>query len=165
MSPMAQWLYNHIEFFIVCGVIPTQFFTEEGNWVFFLTEYSTYANAWSVAHNFEHLGEIRKFMTGASVICCLIFFEQLGSGYRPLKLFSLQAIRNWGHDSAESLYESLIECRQPMKASYFSNILELRPFYNRLDFLRISWNPLSWYNKSQEYDPVSHEHTLLRVCI
>ena len=63
MSPMLWWLYNRIEFFIVGEVIQfnsAQFFTEEGNWVLFLTKYFAYANAWSVAHKFKHLGEIKK---------------------------------------------------------------------------------------------------------
>ena len=105
-----------------------------------------------------------SLITGASVIRC-VFLECLGSSSGPLGLFFLQAICNWGHNSAEFLYESPIECRQPMNTSYFSNIFRFRPLHNRLDFLRISSNPLSGYNKPKECDSISHEHAFLRICV
>jgi len=78
-----------------------------------------------------------SLMTDAS-ISLFDFFERLSNSYGPLELFFLQAVHNLGHDSTESLSESPVECRQPMKTSYFSNIFGLRSLYNRLDFLKIS---------------------------
>ena len=141
------------------------FFTEEGNWVLFLTEYSAYANTWSVAHNFEHLEKIRKFHDKCFGHLLFDFLECLSSGYEPLELFFLQTIRNWNHNSTESL--SWIACRtSPAHENFLlAEYFELRLLDNHLDFLRINWNPLSSYNKPQEYDSVSHEHTLLQICV
>ena len=69
------------------------------------------------SHNFEHLGEIRNSHDKCFDHSLFDFLERLSSDYGPLKLFFLQVVRNWGHDSAESLYESPVECRQPMKTS------------------------------------------------
>ena len=66
-------------------------------------------------------------MTGTLVIR-LIFLNALATATGHWSS-SLQAIHNWGHDRTESLYESPVEYRQPMKTSHFSNILELRSFY------------------------------------
>ena len=104
-------------------------------------------------------------MTGASVIFLFNFFKHLGSGCGPVKFLFLQAICNWGHDSAEPLYESSVEGCAPMKASYISNISGLRPFCNCLNFLRICRNSLRRYNKSQKYNSISYEHISLSLRI
>ena len=68
------------------------------------------------------LEKSRSLMTGASVIFYLNFFKRLGSGYRLLKFLYSQAICNWGHDNAETLYELFVKGCKPMKTLYISNI-------------------------------------------
>ena len=136
VSPVSERLHYNIKLLFICGVPHssiTEFFTEVGYRVPFLTENTTYPYSWSITCDLEDFGKVKEGKDWGLGHSFLEFMKCFGSSFGPGKISFLEAICDGGSDGAEVSNEPSVKGDKSMETSNFLKIFGFWPLQNGLD--------------------------------